>query len=180
VAGVRLHFGTVSGFASENPSGFNRISQFAHQLRIDDWCCFEPHAACIRARDIRRRSPRCHSACRRPRCFPASHCHQSCQRHVTKFCLLSGPLAVQPCIRIGCREVHVIRAFLAMKVALGVASATACPISRQRRITSILGYKALHAGPCFDQGTVDPVAISTRAMSWWRLQTERPQGGEQI
>src|SRR6516165_1588593 len=80
-------------------------------------------------------------------------CHQ--MAHVTELCLFSGALAEQPCIRIGCREVRVIRAFLAMKVALGVASATGCSTSRWRRVTTILGNKALHARPSLDQRTVD-------------------------
>jgi hypothetical protein len=56
---------------------------------------------------------------------------------------------------IGYREMRVICAFLAMKVALGIASATACSTSGRRRVASILGNKALHAGPCLDQRTVD-------------------------
>src|SRR5215469_10395765 len=80
-----------------------------------------------------------------------------CQQmaHVTELCLFSAALAEQPRIRIGCREVRVIRAFLAMKVALGVASATGCSTSRWRRVTTILGNKALHARPSLDQRTVD-------------------------
>src|SRR5215467_1436912 len=47
--------------------------------------------------------------------------------HVTEFCLLSSPLAEQPRVRIGCREMRIILASLAMKVALGVAPTTRAP-----------------------------------------------------
>jgi len=75
--------------------------------------------------------------------------------YLTELRLLSNPLAEPPRIRIGCREMRIIHAFLPMKVALGVASATARFASRWRRVTAIPGNKAFHARPSLDQRTVD-------------------------
>src|SRR5215472_18415090 len=91
--------------------------------------------------------------------------------HVTELCLFSAALAEQPRIRIGCREVRVIRAFLAMKVTLGVASATACSTSRWRRVTTILGNKALHARPSLDQRPVDREVLAREQAADLRFRT---------
>src|SRR5208282_1357010 len=65
--------------------------------------------------------------------------------HMAELGLLAGSLAKQTRVRVGCRGMLVVPAFLAVKVAFGIASAGTCAVSRRGRAAAILGNEALHA-----------------------------------
>src|SRR5271165_3087193 len=74
--------------------------------------------------------------------------------HMAELGLLAGSLAKQTRVRVGRRGMRVVPAFLAVKVAFGIASAATCAVSRRGRAAAILGNEALHARPSLDQRPV--------------------------
>src|ERR1700752_1556163 len=70
---------------------------------------------------------------------------------MAKLGLLAGALAEQAGVRVSGGEMRVILALLPVEVALRIATAS----RRRRRPATALRYKALHAGPRFDQCPID-------------------------
>src|SRR5579864_1206951 len=96
--------------------------------------------------------------------------------HMAKLGLLAGALAEQAGVRVGGGEMRVILALLPMEVALSIAPAT----WRRRRPDTVLRYKALHAGPRFDQRPIDGEMLAGEQFSHLRQieHTRKELGGD--
>src|SRR5688500_2984187 len=89
--------------------------------------------------------------------------------HVAELGLLALAFAEQARIGIGGRSMRLVRAFLAMEVALSVAPAARALASRRRRLAAVIGHEALHAGPGLDQRAVDREAVARQQLANLRL-----------
>src|ERR1700752_4594995 len=83
---------------------------------------------------------------------------------MAKLGLLAGALAEQAGVRVSGGEMRVILALLPMEVALRIATAS----RRRRRPATVLRYKALHAGPRFDQRPIDREMLAGEQFSHLR------------
>src|ERR1700752_1656437 len=83
---------------------------------------------------------------------------------MAKLGLLAGALAEQAGVRVSGGEMRVILALLPMEVALRIATAS----RRRRRPATVLRYKALHAGPRFDQCPIDREMLAGEQFSHLR------------
>src|SRR6201988_4418289 len=83
---------------------------------------------------------------------------------MAKLGLLAGALAEQAGVRVSGGEMRVILALLPMEVALRIATAS----RRRRWPATVLRYKALHAGPRFDQRPIDREMLAGEQFSHLR------------